>query len=259
MHFFLLGSLKVESSGRRISITAPKQRAVLAALLLNANNEVQIDSLIRYVWDARPPATAQTTLQSYIYRLRQLLRAVPGVELGTATDSYLLSVDEVDTDLWYFRRRAEAAREAVALGEPEEAVPRFREALGAWRGGALAGIPGAAIQQEARILEGERIAVYEELFGTEMRLGRHRQIVPELHKVVSVYQVHEAFRAQLMLALYASGRQAEALQHYAVMRRRLSEHFGIEPGQELQELHRSILNRVPAMELSRRTKESILG
>jgi DNA-binding SARP family transcriptional activator len=250
MYFFILGSLEVRSSGKRISITAPKQRAVLAALLLGANNEVPIDQLIRFVWDSRPPATAQTTLQSYIYRLRLLLSPLTGVELKTNIDSYMLDAGHGYTDLWYFREQVEEARRKAQLGELSDSVTSLRTALSVWRGNSLSGIPGEAIQQEARVLDGERIAAYEELFSAEIFLGNARQIIPELHKVVSVYPFHEVFRAQLMLALYASGRQAEALQNYALIRRRLRDRLGIEPGQELQELHRSILEQVPASKIA---------
>ncbi|MFC6016162.1 BTAD domain-containing putative transcriptional regulator [Plantactinospora solaniradicis] len=250
MHFFILGSLEVKSPEKRIQITAPKQRAVLAALLLGANSEVPIDQLIRFVWDNRPPATAQTTLQSYIYRLRQLLRPLPGVGLKTDIDSYMLDVGQTDTDLWFFRGQVEDARKKAQVGQLSESVSSLRGALSVWRGNSLSGIPGETVQQEARVLDGERIAAYEELFATEILLGNTRQIIPELHKVVSVYQFHEAFRAQLMLALYASGRQAEALQNYALIRRRLRDRLGIEPGQDLQELHRSILEQVPAAQMA---------
>ena len=122
MHFLILGNLKVENLGKRISITAPKQRAVLAALLLQANNEVQIERLIRFVWDGRPPVTAQTTLQSYIYRLRQLLRPLAGVELKTSTDSYMLSVDYAETDLWYFRQQVDTARAMARSDDKADAA-----------------------------------------------------------------------------------------------------------------------------------------
>jgi SARP family transcriptional regulator, regulator of embCAB operon len=250
MHFFILGSLEVGSSERRVRITAPKQRAVLAALLLGANNEVPLEQLIRFAWDSRPPATAQTTLQSYIYRLRQLLRPLPGAVLRTNIDSYVLDVDRDDTDLWYFRGQVEAARSLARLGKLEESVERLRRAMSVWRGGSLSGIPGETVAQEGRLIDGERVAAYEELFDSEIVLGRARQIIPELHKVVSLHQYHEVFRAQLMLALYASGRQAEALQNYAVIRRRLRDVLGIEPGQELQQLHRSILGQVPAAQIT---------
>ena len=250
MHFFILGSLEVKSPEKRIQITAPKQRAVLAALLLGANNDVPIDQLIRYVWDGRPPATAQTTLQSYIYRLRQLLRPLPAAALRTDIDSYLLEVSRSDTDLWHFRDKVAEARTKTQLGHLTESVSSLRNALSVWRGNSLSGIPGETIQQEARVLDGERIAAYEELFGIEIFLGNTRQIIPELHRIVSLYQFHEAFRAQLMLTLYASGRQAEALQNYALIRRRLREKLGIEPGQGLQQLHRSILEQVPAAQIT---------
>src|SRR5262249_29323704 len=250
VYFFILGSLEVKSPEERIPITAPKQRAILAALLLGANNEVPIDQLIHFVWDGRPPATAQTTLQSYIYRLRQLLRPLTGVGLRTNIDSYMLDASYSDTDLWYFRQRISEARKKAQAGELGDSVVNLRDALSAWRGNSLSGIPGEAIRQEARVLDGEPIAAYEELFSTEIYLGNARQIIPELHKVVSVYHFHEVFRAQLMLALYASGRQAEALQSYAVIRRHLRDKLGIEPGQELQELHRSILEQVPASRIA---------
>jgi DNA-binding SARP family transcriptional activator len=250
MHFFILGSLEVGSAEGRVRITAPKQRAVLAGLLLGANHEVPLEHLIRFAWDGRPPATAQSTLQSYIYRLRQLLRPLPGVALRTNIDSYVLDVEQDHTDLWYFRGQVEEARDLARLGKLAESSDRLRRAMAVWRGGSLSGIPGETVAQEARIIDGERIAAYEELFDTEIALGRARQIIPELHKVVSIYPYHEVFRAQLMLALYASGRQAEALQNYALICRRLRDVLGIEPGQELQQLHRSILCQVPAAEIT---------
>jgi DNA-binding SARP family transcriptional activator len=250
MQFFILGSLEVRGTGERIQITAPKQRAVLAALLLGANNEVPVDQLVRYVWDGRPPATAQTTLQSYIYRLRQLLRPLPDVHLRTNIDSYMLEVTEAETDLWSFRGHVERARSNADLGRWNESVADLRAAVAVWRGNSLTGVPGEAIRQEGRVLDGERIAAYEELFGTEINLGNTRHIVPDLQKVVSTYPFHEAFHAQLMLALYASGRQAEALQNFASIRRRLRERLGIEPGAGLQHLHRSILRQVPAAQMA---------
>jgi DNA-binding SARP family transcriptional activator len=250
MHFRVLGSLEVGTPDARIRITASKQRAVLAALLLGANNEVPLAQLIRFAWDRRPPATAQTTLQSYIYRLRQLLRPLPGVALRTNIDSYVLDINREDTDLWYFRGQVEEARSLARLGKLDDSAQYLRRAISVWRGGALSGIPGETVAQEARVIDGERVAAYEELFDTEIVLGRARQIIPELHKVVSGHQYHEVFRAQLMLALYASGRQAEALQNYAIVRLRLREALGIEPGPELQQLHRSILSQVPAAQIT---------
>jgi DNA-binding SARP family transcriptional activator len=250
VRFLILGNLEVRSAEGIIPITAPKQRTVLAALLLGANNEVAIDQLIHFVWDGRPPATAQTTLQSYIYRLRQLLRPLPDTELRTNIDSYRLESPLGETDLWFFRERVEMARREADHGDLAASVISLREALSVWRGRSLAGIPGEAIAEEARMLDGERIAAYEELFGAEIALGNTRQIIPELHRVASAYHFHEIFQAQLMLALYCAGRQAEALQNYAGIRRRMRDNLGIEPGQELQRLQRSILEQVPASKIA---------
>ncbi|GAA3200001.1 BTAD domain-containing putative transcriptional regulator [Dactylosporangium siamense] len=250
MQFLILGALEVRSPEARVQISAPKQRAVLATLLLGANNEVPVGRLIRYVWDGRPPATAQTTLQSYIYRLRQLLRPFPQVQLRTNIDSYMLEVAEAETDLWTFRGLVDQARADAALGQWAESVARLRDAVAIWRGNSLTGVPGEALRQEGRVLDGERTSAYEELFDAEILLGNTRQIVPELQRVASEYPFHEAFHAQLMLALYASGRQAEALQSFAAIRQRLRTRLGIEPGPALQHLHQSILRQIPATQLT---------
>jgi DNA-binding SARP family transcriptional activator len=242
----MLGPLQVRFSGSVIPITAPKQRAVLATLLLEANHEVFVDHLTRYVWDGNPPAAAHTTLQSYIYRLRQLMRPMSGVRLCTGPAGYTLEVDESGTDLGSFRRHVAEARAAAAHGDAAGSAARLREALALWTGNALSGVPGKFFQQEARFLESERIAVYEELFATEIELGRSRNIIPELLKLVAAYPFHESFRAQLMLALYRSGRQAEALQNFTLIRRKLYDELGIEPGAELRELQKVILEQVPS-------------
>jgi DNA-binding SARP family transcriptional activator len=246
MYFSILGSLEVNAAGGRIMITAPKQRAVLVTLVLEANNDVPVDRLTQYVWDGAPPVAAQTTLQSYIYRLRQLLRRMPDVEILTSSAGYVLHVDPAATDVWSFRQRVSDARDSALGGDLTGSVRGLRQALALWRGSALAGIPGRLIQREARFLEDERIAAYEDLFSAEMARGNHRTLVPELRKMVSLHPFHETLRAQLMLALYQSGRQAEALHVFASARRKLREDLGIEPGPELQALHKAVLQQVPA-------------
>jgi DNA-binding SARP family transcriptional activator len=246
MHFSILGSLEVSAAGERITITAPKQRAVLVTLLLEANNDVPVDRLAQYVWDGGPPAAAQTTLQSYIYRLRRLLCRMPDAEILTSSVGYVLQVDPAATDVWSFRQRVIDARDRAVGGDLAHSVRGLREALALWRGNALAGMPGRLIQREARFLEDERIAAYEDLFNAELALGNHRTLIPELRKMVSLHPFHETLRAQLMLALYQSGRQAEALHVFAAARRKLREDLGIEPGPELQALHKAVLQQVPA-------------
>jgi DNA-binding SARP family transcriptional activator len=251
VHFAILGSLEVRSSEARIAINAPKQRAVLATLLLSVNSEVGVDRLAKYVWDGRPPSALQTTLQSYIYRLRQRLRVLPGVQLETGPSSYTLCVDPAETDVWYFRQRVNEAHTQVHNGQLRAAAAQLRAATAVWRGAALAGVPGDSFRQEAQFLEDERVAAYEDLFGIEMAVGEHRKIVPELLKVASAYEYHEPLKALLMQALYLSGRQAEALHVYAGVRRRLRADLGIEPGPELQGLQQAILEQAPAERFAR--------
>lgn len=250
LHFAILGSLEIRTADQNIRITAPKQRAVLAALLLNPNHDVTTDQLIRYTWDHRPPATAQTTIQSYIYRLRQLLKPIPDVTLQTNIDSYALHADPDTIDLHHFHQHICDAGVHAETGELQAAATNLRRALGLWRGNALTGIPGDTITQQATILNNERITAYEELFDTEITLGHARSIISELHKTVANHPYHELFRAQLMHALYASGRQTEALQHYAHFRRRLRDTLGIEPGAELQHLHRAVLNHTAPADIT---------
>jgi len=183
VYFAILGSLEAAASGVPIPITAPKQRAVLATLIIDANNDVPVDRLTQYVWDDRPPVAAQTTLQSYIYRLRQLLRPMRDVELQTSSASYMLQVAPVKTDVWSFKHHVAEAREKAFHGDLQESVQCLRKGLSLWRGNALAGVPGEFIRREAGFLEDERIAAYEDLFSAEIALGNHRKIIPELQKL----------------------------------------------------------------------------
>jgi DNA-binding SARP family transcriptional activator len=250
LHFFILGALEIRSANGKIPITAPKQRAVLAALLLNANTEVSVDRLADYVWEGRPPIAAQATLQSYIYRLRQPLTPIKGAHLRTSGASYTLYVENDDIDLGYFKRQLRDARALGRDGDLSGSVLGFRKALSVWRGNALSGVPGKFIQQEARFLESERLAAYEELFSAEITLGNHRRVIPEMLKLVATHPLHESLRAQLMLSMYRSGRQAEALHNFALMRRKLHDELGIEPGPDLQALRKAILERVPAARIA---------
>jgi len=246
LQFRILGSLEVRNAGKKLIVTAPKQQAVLVSLVLGANEFVSIDSLADYVWDGRPPAAYRTTLQAYVYRLRRLFERSPGVELSTGIAGYMLEVNPVAIDLPVFRQKVQLARELVKCREIDRATRELRDALSVWRGNALSGVPGELLQQEARFLESERLAAYEELLSLEISLGNHRRIIPELSKLVISHPLRETLAAQLMLALYRSGMQAEALQSYAAARSRLREELGIEPGAELQELHKGVLSRLPA-------------
>jgi tetratricopeptide (TPR) repeat protein len=167
------------------------------------------------------------------------------VEIRTVNDCYVLIIDPAEIDLWEFRRLVTRARHQAGDGRLAASVSSLRQALELWRGNALAGVPGALVRREAELLEAEQIAAYEELFSAEIRLGDHRRVVPELQKIVSTNPFHESLRALLMYALYASGRQVEALQQFAQFRQWLRRDQGIDPGQELRDLHLSILAQRP--------------
>ena len=210
-----------------------KQRALLAILLLHANEVVSTDRLIDALWDEAPPETARKSLRVYISRLRKTL----GRErLETKAPGYRLRVADGELDLECFQRLAEA--------EP-------REALALWRGEPLAEFAYQRFAQtEIARLEELRVSCIEQLTGTDLAQGRHPALVSELERLVREHPLRERLRAQLMLALYRSGRQAEALEAYQEARRVLTEELGIEPSQELRELHQAILRQQASLELA---------
>jgi DNA-binding SARP family transcriptional activator len=245
MQFLILGALEVRDGGRLIHITAPKVRAVLAALLLNVNGFVAVDHLAEYVWDGPAPEGYRATLRTYVYRLRQHLAGLPAVALNTDTAGYRLQVGSDSVDATRFRALVGRAREMVRAGDLECAATELRQALAICRGRTLANLRGELLQQEAQFIDRERLAAYEEHISIEIALGNHRQVIPELAKLVVAHPFREVLTAQLMVALYRSGQQVEALQRYALTRHRLRKELGIEPGAELQMLQHAILGRTP--------------
>jgi DNA-binding SARP family transcriptional activator len=226
-------------------VTAPKEQAVLAALLLEANNVVSADGLSSRIWDNRPPAAADSTLHAYIYRLRRRLRPVPGCRLHTTPAGYSIEIVPAEIDLFVFRGEVDRARNQARVGELRESISSYRTAQGLWHGEPMAGIPGTHFQQEARFLMIERLCAYEELLATELYAGHHHSILPELFRLVAAYPFRENLIAQLIVALYRAGRQAEALRVFWDTRSRLREDLGIEPGPELQRLQQAILSHQP--------------
>lgn len=246
MRFGILGPLQaVDDHGRQLALGARKQRAVLAILLLQRGKPISGERLADELWGERAPATAAKTVQVYISRLR---KALGRDLLQTRGQGYvlLLAPDQLDVD--GFERLAAEGREALAAGDPITAATRFREALALWRGAPLADFPyeGFAESEIAR-LEELRICTLEELIDAKLAIGRHVEVVGELEVLIAEYPYRERLRAQLMLALYRSERQAEALQSYQDARRRLVEEIGIEPGERLRTLERAILAQDPAL------------
>jgi YVTN family beta-propeller protein len=241
----VLGRLEVRIDGETTPLGGPKQRALLALLLLSANEVVSRDHLVDALWGERAPASAQRSLDSYVSRLRALLgpdrieRRPPG---------YLFRVAPGELDLDRFEDLLTRGRAAAAAGEATMASDRLREALNVWRGPALADLssdPFAA--REAGRLEERRVLALEERIDADLELGRGPELVPELERLVVDQPFRERPIGQLMQALYRTGRQAEALAVYQEFRHRLSEELGLEPGTQLRELEQRILRQDPEL------------
>jgi class 3 adenylate cyclase/DNA-binding winged helix-turn-helix (wHTH) protein len=241
MRFRILGPLEVLDGVRSVKLGASKPRALLGVLLLHANEVVPIGRLEDELWGERRPATAPKLVQGYVHALRKQLGA--GI-LVTQPPGYRLRVDLEALDLLEFQRATEEARSAPA----ERAVELRRKALELWRGPPLADVvfEGAARHEVGRLSE-LHLATQIELLEAELELGFHAQLVGELEPLVAAHPYQERLRELLMLALYRSGRQAEALEAYQAARRVLSEELGLEPGQALRDLEAAILRQDEAL------------
>ena len=237
LDFRILGPLEVSEDGRPLPLGGQKQRALLALLLLKAGKVVSTDRLIDELWAGEPPRTAATSLQNLISALRRLL----GRELvATRPPGYLLDVDPGGVDVF----RLDALLVEAKQADPSERADLLREALALWRGEPLAefAYEGFAQAEIAR-LEELHLSVLEDRIEADLALGRHAELVGELDALVARNPLRERLRGQLMLALYRSGRQANALHAYQDARRALLEGLGIDPGPALQQLHAAILRQ----------------
>jgi DNA-binding SARP family transcriptional activator len=245
LEFRILGPLEVLEDGAPIPLTGQKQRALLAVLLLRANDVVPTDRLVELLWGDEPPRTASTSLQNFVSQLRKVLGT--GI-LETRAPGYRLRIEPEQLDLSRFERLVRRAREA----DLAERTQLLREALRLWRGEPLADFAYESFaQNEIRRLEELRLAVIEERIATDLELEQHVELVPELEALVADHPQRERLRGQLMLALYRAGRQAEALEAYQEVRRDLVEGLGIEPSPELQRLHGAILRQETRLERAR--------
>ncbi len=247
MKFRILGPLEVEGSAGEIQLGGGKQRALLALLLLHANEVVPASRLIELLWTETPPADAAKALQVQVSRLR---RALGADVLRTRPGGYLLAVDPESFDLPRFEKRAATGRDLLAKGDAAGARRALSEALALWRGAPL---PELATDPFARPelarLEELRLAAIEDRIQADLILGGHAQVVGELEALAARHPLRERLRAQLMLALYRGGRQAEALAAYREARRALVDELGIEPGKALQELEQAILRQDAALDV----------
>jgi DNA-binding SARP family transcriptional activator/class 3 adenylate cyclase len=261
LEFRLLGPLELRDRGRALAIGGHKQRALLAMLLLHANQTVPSERLVDALWDGQPPANPRRTLQFFVHRLRKLLaggdtRLTAG-PLLTRGSGYMLQVEPDQLDAARFRRQLDRAREAHGTGALLRAAEALELALELWRGPALADFAEAPFAQaEIARLEELRLAAVEEQMEIGLALGRHAALVGELETLVREHPLREQFRAQHILALYRSGRQAEALDAYQAVRRAFVEELGIEPGSGLKQLEQAILEHAATLDPPGRTRDS---
>ncbi|HVP75725.1 MAG TPA: BTAD domain-containing putative transcriptional regulator [Gaiellaceae bacterium] len=240
----LLGPLELTCDGERVDIGAGKQRALLALLILRGNEPLSAGRLIDLLWD-EPPASAAKILQNCVMRLR---RALPEGSLLTLGGGYELRIAPEALDADRFARLLEQGRGALGGGDHASAAELLDRALGEWRGAPLRDVGEAPFVEEAvRRLEGLRLGAQVDRAEAALELGRHREVMDELERLVAEHPWHERLRAQLMLALYRSGRQAQALEIYREGRRALVEELGVEPGPELRELEQAILRQAPEL------------
>jgi len=250
MEFRILGPFEAFRRGEPLEVGAGKQQALLALLLLRSGEVVSTDRLVDALWEEDPPASAVNSVHVYVSQLR---KALGDGRLATRGRGYLLALEPEQLDLGRFERLLGEGRALLAGAEPERAAETLRAALALWRGPPLSDFASEPFaQREIARLEELRLAALEERIEADLALGRHGELVPELEALVREQPLRERLRAQLMLALYRSGRQAEALDAYQQARRLLAEELGLEPGRTLQELESAILRQEAQLDSPRR-------
>ncbi len=251
MEFRILGPLEIlDDEGASVALRGSRERAVLALLLLSANRVVSTERLADDLWGDRPPEGAAHALQVHVSRLRKALRAAGGDEvLVTRPPGYLLRIDPAAVDAARFDALLAQARDQATRSDHHRAAGILREALGLWRGPALADVADTAVARtEAARLEEARLAAFEDRVEADLGCGRHGQLVAELDALTRAHPLRERLRGQRMVALYRAGRQAEALRSYQELRAILGEELGLEPSSALQRLEAAILRHEPDLD-----------
>src|SRR5215472_11294707 len=244
MDFRILGPLEVWEGERQIELGGPKRRAVLAYLVLHANEVVAVDRLVDQLWGEKAPRNAAGALHTHVSRLRKELG--PEVVARQAW-GYVLRIEPGGLDLERFERLTAEAENCPA----SERAAKLREALGLWRGPPLEDLAfEPALAREISRLEELRLTVLENRIDADLEAGNQAGLVGELEALIAEYPLRERLRGQLILALYRCGRQAEALEVYRETRRVLADELGLEPSPELRELERAILQQDPALRVS---------
>lgn len=240
--FGLLGPLRVaDVHGTAIRIPQAKQRIIMAALLLRANATVSGGQLADALWEGKPPPNASAAIRTYVARVRRTLGQV-GTRLVSRSAGYAIEVHEPgELDLDELERLRAESREAAEAGQWERVASLSCRALRLWRGTPLEDIPSAALHLSAERLDELRLELATVRIDAELHLGRERYVITELRQLAREHPLREHIQAQLMLAYYRCGRQAEALEVYRTVRASLVDELGIEPELELRELHWRIL------------------
>jgi DNA-binding SARP family transcriptional activator len=259
----VLGVLAVRENGLSITPTAPKPRQVLALLALHADRVVPVSVLTEELWAGTPPRSARTTLQTYVLQIRELIakalkhggrpEAAPGAErcspkdvLVTSPGGYMLNTGGGSHDVREFDRLVGTGYRAMDAEDYPRAAQQLRTALDLWSGPALTDVQaGSQLETEIRRLEESRLCALDQRIEADLRLGRHRELLPELTVLASRHPTHENLHAQFMIALHRSGRRGEALETYQRLRGTLVRELGLEPSAHLRRLQHSILMAGP--------------
>lgn len=255
VEFGVLGPLLMRSGKSSCVPTAPKGRQLLALLMINANQVVPVDACIDELWQSHPPKSAISTLQTYVLQIRRLLRSSTADDrevLVTHNRSYQLHVPDEEFDRARFEALVGQAHEATSGGDDQRAALLFDDALGLWRGPALVDVPDGPVTSRYRLeLEETRFGVREQRIEACLRLGRHTELLDELHTLTQSHPLHENTHAQLMLALYRSGRPELAIEQFHGLRERLLDQVGLDPMPRTQRLYEAIVAADPMLMIDR--------
>lgn len=257
MEFGLLGPILIDGQDCTALLAAAKPRKVLALLLLYANQVVPVTAIMTELWDTTAPRSAQTTVQTYILRLRKLLATVAGCSpqqvsrelLKTKSSGYLLQVGPGALDLHRFDQFSAKGRRALSVGDNESAARLLDEALECWRGPALVDVPaGQLLDAQVTRLTESRLTALQQRIEAKLRLGYHHELLGEISALTTEHPLHENLHAQLMLALYRCGRRPDALEVFHRLRNDLINELGLEPSAKMQRLHQAILVADPVLD-----------
>ncbi|MEU1513071.1 AfsR/SARP family transcriptional regulator [Streptomyces sp. NPDC005811] len=259
----LLGSFTAAVGGTSIVPSAAKQRRLLALLAVGAGREMSMAAIAEELWEGRPPAGPSAAVQTYVKQLRQRIatavsRVTPHVDpkeiLSRGHSGYRLGMPDVRLDAEEFERLVRQAEQAIGRGEDERGALLLSDGLALWRGQALSDVRASgALRAEALRLDEVRLAAVQSRIDAELRLGRHVHLVSELTALTTLHPLQENLHAQLMVALYRSGRPSQALEAFRRLRETSVGELGIEPSRRLQELHRWVLAGEPLLDAPVRT------